>query len=109
MRTYKILLLIIWLSFGLTSLTAEQPATQGYEERRNKQGVLQYSAIDSNDDGVLDTFYYYDNNGKLERQEIDSNHDGKIDIIIYYIDGVYISRIERDIDGDGSFREKKVF
>jgi hypothetical protein len=101
-----------WILMALLLISAsyaQQPNTPGYEERRSNRGIIQYSAIDSNQDGKMDTFYYYDTQGRLERQEIDSNHNGKIDIIIRYSDGMYITSIEKDIDGDGSFREKRSF
>ncbi len=68
-----------------------------------------YEAIDSNNDGALDTWYYYDTGGKRVRQEIDSNYDGKIDIWIYFRDGMYIERIDQDTDHDGKIDSERVF
>lgn len=108
--TKQINVFILLFIFGSVFNYAYQSSqTEGYEERRHHNGLLQYKAIDSNSDGKFDTFYYYDLEGKLERQEIDSKHIGAIDIIIYYLEGVYISRIDRDVDGTGLFKDKKFF
>lgn len=61
-----------------------------------------------NDNGVMDTFYYYVD-GVLSRVEIDSKDNGKIDIWVYLIDGKYIQRYERDTTGSGKPDIVKVF
>jgi hypothetical protein len=58
-------------------------------------------AMDFNFDGLMDDFYFYDND-VLQRQEIDSNFDMLIDIWVYLWRGVYVQRWERDTDYDGS-------
>ncbi len=68
-----------------------------------------YEAIDSNNDGELDTWYYYNINGQRTRQEIDSNFDGKVDIWIYFRDGMYIERIDKDTDHDGKIDSERVY
>ncbi|MCL2520947.1 MAG: hypothetical protein FWE37_08135 [Spirochaetaceae bacterium] len=55
-----------------------------------------FEAFDSTETGQLDTFYYFDSEGRLLRQEIDSTGNGQIDIIIYLSDGQFIDRIWRD-------------
>jgi hypothetical protein len=101
------LLLVAFILGGVVAVYGQE--TRGYQERRANNGALQYQAIDTNEDGQFDTFYYYNAKGQLERQEIDSDHNGKIDIKIHYVDGIYIVMIEKDVDGNGSFREKKRF
>jgi hypothetical protein len=79
---------------------------------RDGDGVIDYRVIydrsglpaeedmDYNNDGKMDTFYYY-TRGVLQRVEIDSNNDGKVDIWVTILDGKYIQRYEQDTDGDG--------
>lgn len=68
-----------------------------------------YEAIDSNENGSLDTFYYYDTKGQRVRQEIDSNHDGSVDVWIYFRDGIYIQRIVKDTDHDGKVDTERTY
>jgi hypothetical protein len=79
---------------------------------RNGNGIIDYRVIydrngkvaeedlDYNDDGKMDTFYYY-TNGVLQRVEIDSHFSGKVDIWITILDGKYIQKWEQDTNGDG--------
>ena len=42
-------------------------------------------AIDNNNDGIMDDFYYFDSVSKLiEKEELDSNYDGKPDIWVIF-------------------------
>jgi hypothetical protein len=102
---------LVWLVISVSFVQANPEILRGADGviKHSKRGIKMYEAIDSNKDGNLDTFYYYDVNGLLERQEIDSNHTGKIDLKIYFVDGVYISIIEKDTTGDGVFNEKRHF
>ncbi len=102
---------LVWciLSFGFVQAESELMRGADNVVRHSKRGIKMYEAIDSNKDGNLDTFYYYDANGLLERQEIDSKHTGRIDLKIHFVDGVYISVIEKDTTGDGVFNEVKRF
>lgn len=100
----------VWLVLAASFVQANpETAARGADNviRHSSRGIKMYEAIDSNKDGNLDTFYYYDVNGLLARQEIDSKHTGKIDVKIHFVDGFYISIIEKDTTGDGVFNEKK--
>jgi hypothetical protein len=74
-----------------------------YELHTTSRGLKVYEALDTNDDGIMDTFYYYDPQGRLIRQEIDSDYDGEIDIKITLRDGTYIAGIWKDpkVHGNG--------
>ncbi len=102
---------LVWLvlSLGFVQANPDTVRSAGNVIKHSKRGIKMYEAIDSNKDGNLDTFYYYDANGLLERQEIDSKHTGRIDLKIHFVDGVYISIIEKDTTGDGVFNEIKRF
>ncbi len=67
----------------------------------NDRGVKRYEAVDHNNDGMMDNFYYYQN-GVLSRQEIDTNYDGRIDLWIHMYDGVRVRGYERDTNHDGT-------
>lgn len=79
---------------------------------RNDDGITDYAllldeenlklkeAVDFNDDGYMDDFYYYSNE-VLIRQEIDTNYDQSVDLWVYLHRGVYVERYERDTDHDG--------
>ena len=79
---------------------------------RDSNGVIDYAvqiddrgyktreAMDFNYDGLMDDFYFYDND-VLQRQEIDTNFDRLIDVWIFMWRGVYVRRWERDTDFDG--------
>jgi hypothetical protein len=79
---------------------------------RNGKGFIDYRVIygrtgkvaeedlDYNDDGKMDTFYFY-TNGVLQRVEIDSKFSGKVDIWITVLNGTYIQKWEQDTNGDG--------
>jgi len=56
-------------------------------------------AIDFNFDGRIDTFLYFDAQGKLRRRESDFDRDGLIDEIAYYKNGV-ISEKHRETNLD---------
>ena len=68
---------------------------------RDKVGRIKYMEFDSDDDGKVDVWNYYEN-GKLIRQNADKNGDEKADIFIYLQQGNVI-RVEADRDGDGFF------
>ncbi|MGL4523989.1 MAG: hypothetical protein ACRCVN_00500 [Spirochaetia bacterium] len=104
--------------FVLASLSANsnqadnvsQNTVKGYVVKYHPVSRLKsYEAMDSNDDGVLDTFYYYDAQGLRLRQELDSNYDGNIDIWIHFRNGVYIEKIVKDTNHDGKPDYEKVY
>ena len=66
----------------------------------DEDGRKVFESIDSNFNGIMDTFFYYEN-GVLVRKEIDSNSSGRIDIWVYIEEGVYVVRIERSTNDDG--------
>ncbi len=71
-----------------------------YALKLDDQGRKKLEAVDHNNDGTMDNFYYY-RNGVLSRQEIDTNYDGRIDLWIYMHDGVRVQGYERDTNHDG--------
>jgi hypothetical protein len=66
----------------------------------DRLGKVEHEELDYNQDGRMDTFYYY-KDGVLQRVEIDSKGNGKIDIWVYLLDGTYVQRYERDTTGSG--------
>ena len=72
-----------------------------YALRLDDRGRKEREAVDHNNDGYMDNFYYY-RNGVLSRQELDTNYDGKIDLWIFMYDGVRVQRYERDTNHDGT-------
>jgi len=54
---------------------------------------------DTNDDGKVDQIAYLDDGGNLVKLEVDSNADGIMDRFQYYQDGEVV-RVERDTNGD---------
>jgi len=87
---------------------------------RNEDGIVDYAvqiddrgekvreAMDFNNDGLMDDFYFY-SNGVLQRQEVDTNYDRRIDVWIYLRRGVYIEKWERDRDYDGVIDDRGVY
>ncbi|MFP4065981.1 MAG: hypothetical protein ACLFRR_00385 [Spirochaetaceae bacterium] len=71
-----------------------------YAVRVNDDLEKEREAVDYNHDGLMDDFYFYENE-VLVRQEIDSDHSGAIDLWIFVRDGAYIERYEQDTTGDG--------
>lgn len=72
-----------------------------YAVQIDERGYKTREAMDFNFDGLMDDFYFYDND-VLQRQEIDSNYDRIVDIWIFMWRGVYVRRWERDTDFDGT-------
>lgn len=66
----------------------------------DEDNVKVREAVDFNNDGHMDDFYFYDNE-VLERQEVDTNYDQSIDLWVYMHRGVWVERYERDTDHDG--------
>lgn len=56
-------------------------------------------AVDLNFDGAIDTFVYYDDQGRERRRESDFDRDGRPDEIAYYEGGVVV-RKERETNFD---------
>ncbi len=71
-----------------------------YALKLDVNGRKRYEAVDFNNDGLMDDFYYY-RNEVLIREELDTNYDGRIDLWIFMHDGVRVERYERDTDYDG--------
>ena len=66
-----------------------------------QRGKVDHEELDFNNDGRMDTFYYY-RSGLLQRVEIDTKGSGKIDIWVYLTDdGQSVQRYERDTTGSG--------
>jgi hypothetical protein len=72
-----------------------------YALKLDENGRKRYEAVDFNNDGLMDDFYYY-RNEVLIREELDSNFDGRIDLWIFMHDGVRVERYERDTNYDGT-------
>ncbi|MBK8181009.1 MAG: hypothetical protein IPK67_19405 [Planctomycetes bacterium] len=58
------------------------------------------SEVDADYNGVFDLFKYYES-GKVRRKERDTNADGKIDFWEYFDDQGNVVKTGKDIDGDG--------
>lgn len=56
---------------------------------------------DTNNDGVFDTFFYFNAESELVFHTMDSNFDRQIDYWIEYGKNNKIKRIQRDLDFDG--------
>ncbi len=72
-----------------------------YALKLDDQGQKKYEAVDYNNDGSMDNFYFY-RNGVLHRQELDTNHDGSVDLWIFMHDGVRVRAYHRDTNHDGT-------
>lgn len=57
--------------------------------------------MDTDDDGYIDDFAYFNEAGQIEYQEIDTNGDQNIDYWVEIYKGERILRIQRDLDFDG--------
>ncbi len=69
--------------------------------RFDERERIEERRIDKNGDCRFDEVVYYDD-GRPRRAEIDSDFDGRVDTWVYFEpDGKTISRRERDTDGDG--------
>jgi hypothetical protein len=78
----------------------------------NDDGVVDYAVylnedllktrevMDFNKDGLIDDFYFYENE-VLVREELDTNYDGAVDLWIHMHEGVYVRKWVRDTDHDG--------
>ncbi|MFP4040305.1 MAG: hypothetical protein ACLFS7_07155 [Desulfosudaceae bacterium] len=82
---------IFFLAAWATILIWVLPAVAG--EKKVKQ--------DTTDDGRVDQIVYFDPRGKIELVEIDSNNDGVMDRYQYYQQET-LARVERDTDHDGN-------
>lgn len=63
--------------------------------------VTQKELIDTNNDGYVDEFSYFDENGKIVYQEFDTNNDRKVDYWAEIYSGERVLRIQRDLTYDG--------
>ncbi|MBU0548690.1 MAG: hypothetical protein KJ710_02965 [Candidatus Omnitrophica bacterium] len=99
----KLMFLIIagLLLGGYTVALAEQQASQKTETAKASQVKPKEIKVDRNYDGVVDRIEIYNAKGVIIRNESDTNSDGKIDEWIYYEVGVPIKG-EKDINGDGN-------
>lgn len=79
-----------------------------YALELTERGLKRREAVDHNNDGFMDNFYFY-RNGVLDRQEIDTNYDGAIDLRVHMYDGVRVRGYERDTNHDGEFDLVKQF
>ena len=66
-------------------------------------GDIQRVESDTNDDGKIDEWIYYEERVPVKAQK-DTNADGKPDTTIYYVKGVVI-RTESDTNGDAKIDE----
>ena len=65
------------------------------------------SELDSDHDGKMDTFTYYDGqNGQVTRKERDRDNNDKIDFWERFDDKGVVTKTGRDIDGDGRMDER---
>jgi len=64
-----------------------------------ENGIAVKGEKDLNGDGKPDTTMFYDAKGAITRTESDSNGDGKIDEWVYYANGAPV-RAEKDTNGD---------
>ena len=65
-----------------------------------KSGREVCRAVDLNFDGLMDSFIYYEADGRERRRESDFDRDGRPDEIAYYAGGV-VERKERETNYDG--------
>jgi hypothetical protein len=72
-----------------------------YALQMDSNGRKKTEAVDHNNDGFMDNFYFYEN-GVLHMQKLDTNHDGQIDLWIFMHRGVYIREYHRDTNHDGT-------
>ena len=89
-------------------LDRDEDGVPDYAVQINDRGYKLREAVDFNGDGLMDDFYFYEND-VLQRQEIDSNFDQRIDIWIHLRRGVYISMWERDRDYDGVIDSRETY
>jgi hypothetical protein len=95
-----------WVTAGSDGISIVITMDQNYDGEIDYKGGFSlswkpiYEEFDDNNDGTMDTFYYYDN-GALYKQEVDSNYDGKVDIWMYLYKSVYVTKYEADTDFDG--------
>jgi hypothetical protein len=62
---------------------------------------------DSDHDGVMDTFTYYDGPaGQVTRKELDQDNDGRVDFWERFDDKGVVTKTGRDTDGDGRMDER---
>lgn len=64
---------------------------------------------DSDFNGEMDTFCYYNNTGILIKEERDTDSDGRIDLWIQIHNGISIASYEQDTDFDGKADTKKIY
>jgi hypothetical protein len=67
---------------------------------RNLEKVME--AVDHDNNGFMDDFYFYNEDSVFIRQEIDTNGNQAIDLWIHIEDGVYVRKWERDTNHDGT-------
>ncbi|MBI9103331.1 MAG: hypothetical protein JEY99_13015 [Spirochaetales bacterium] len=79
-----------------------------YLIEHDEQGYKVYEAMDFNNDGNFDDYYYY-RKEVLANREIDTNFDGDVDVWVTLSEGVYVTGYERDTDFDGLVDLKKSF
>ena len=73
---------------------------KGVVVARDENGIVLTKQIDTNADGSLDVFKFYDE-GTITSKEVDKNFDGETDIWKSYTNGI-LSEMEKDIDFDGT-------
>lgn len=80
--------------------------TTDYAVLLDEDMLKTHEAVDFNKDGLMDDFYYYENE-VLIREELDTNYDGAVDLWIHMHEGVYVRKWERDTDYDGTVDKTK--
>jgi len=94
----KVFLIIAGLVLGgLFPVLAEQQKPAALKTTQVKPREIK---IDRNYDGVIDRVEVYNSNGSIIRVEADSNADGKIDEWVYYEANKPV-RAEKDTNKDG--------
>ena len=81
--------------FNINVWAAPQPAGPAKQQQFKPKEIK----IDRNYDGVAERTEIYDEKGLVQRVEADSNNDGKIDEWVYYEKGVAVKG-EKDLNKD---------
>jgi hypothetical protein len=66
----------------------------------NAEGGLEKVGFSQRDDGVMDAVAFYAGDGVLLRREVSTRHDGRFDRREFY-DGGVLAQVEEDTNGDG--------
>ncbi|MBN1794838.1 MAG: hypothetical protein JW844_07745 [Candidatus Omnitrophica bacterium] len=100
MRIPLVLCMVVVMACAISVAQAQEVQKENQEDVETLTVAPKVVRVDSDFNGKIDRFEYYNDEGKVEKVELDRSGDGAIDEWVTYKDGKPLSS-ERDTNGDG--------